>query len=147
MLLQGAGVVGPLGIAWFSDRVGSRIVILQGTLLISAITTYWLPHQDAVGAILILNLLLYGAFVNAQGSLMQAIIGDFATRDLADAAFSIFYFLGSVSSPLWTLLIGYVMDRYGFGPAFYIAGSTYLAAMIFMLFVKEHTAPPADERP
>ncbi len=147
MLLQGAGVVGPLLIAWLSDRVGYRILILQATLLVSAITTYWLPYHGAVGALLLLNLVLYGAFINAQGSLTQAIIGDFATRELADVAFSIFYFLGSISSPVWTLLIGYIVDHYGFTPAFYVAGSTYFAGMMLMLFVREETTVSPGPRP
>ena len=32
-VLQGAGLIGPLAIAWFSDRLGKRAAITQGTLL------------------------------------------------------------------------------------------------------------------
>jgi dipeptide/tripeptide permease len=86
-------------------------------------------------------LLLYGAFVQARGSLTQTMIGDFATEELTDAAFSIYYFVGFISGPIWTLIIGYVMQHYGFAQAFYVAAGTYIAGMLLLLFVKE--APKA----
>jgi dipeptide/tripeptide permease len=64
-------------------------------------------------------------------------IGDYAAGKLADAAFSIYYFVGFISGPLWTLVTGYVMDRYGFTPAFYVAAATYLAGMVLLFFVKD----------
>jgi dipeptide/tripeptide permease len=35
------------------------------------------------------------------------------------------------------LIIGYVMQHYGFAPAFYIAAGTYIAGMVLLTFVKE----------
>ena len=64
-------------------------------------------------------------------------IGDFATAELTDAAFSIYYFVGFISGPIWTLIIGYVMQHYGFTQAFYIAATTYIAGMALLWFVKE----------
>lgn len=136
-VLQGAGLVGPLAIGWLSDRFGKRTPMVQLTLLLSAITTVWFVHHSVLGPLFFLNLVLYGAFVQARGSLTQAMIGDFASDELADAAFSIYYFVGFMSGPVWTLITGYIMDRYGFTPAFYVAGSTYLAGMVLLMFVKE----------
>jgi dipeptide/tripeptide permease len=82
-------------------------------------------------------LFLYGAFVQARGALTQTMIGDFATPELTDAAFSIYYFVGFISGPIWTLIIGYVMEHHGFAPAFYIAAGTYIAGMVLLSFVKE----------
>jgi MFS family permease len=137
-LMLGAGLVGPLMIAWFSDRIGKRTLITQGTLLVSAIMTFWLAQHVLLGWFFYLNLFLYGAFVQARGSLTQTMIGDFATPELTDAAFSIYYFVGFISGPIWTLIIGYVMESYGFTPAFYVAGGTYLAGMLLLLLVKEN---------
>jgi dipeptide/tripeptide permease len=86
-------------------------------------------------------LLLYGAFVQARGALTQTMIGDFASPELTDAAFSIYYFVGFISGPIWTLIIGYVMEHYGFTPAFYIAAGTYIAGMLLLWFVKEEPKP------
>ena len=139
-LMLGAGLIGPLTIAWFSDRIGKRTLITQGTLLVSAIMTFWLAQHASLDVLFYLNLILYGAFVQARGSLTQTMIGDFAIPELTDAAFSIYYFVGFISGPIWTLIIGYVMESYGFTPAFYVAGGTYLAGMLLLLLVKEGTA-------
>jgi MFS family permease len=136
-LMQGAGLVGPLAIAWFSDRSGKRRGITQLTLLLSALMTVWLVQHQSLTILFYLNLILYGAFVQARGALTQTMIADFATPELTDAAFSIYYFVGFISGPIWTLIIGYVMQHYGFAPAFYIAAGTYIAGMVLLTFVKE----------
>ena len=136
-LLQGAGLVGPLAIAWVSDRLGRRALVTQMTLLLSAIMTVWLAYQTSLGPLFYLNLILYGSVVEARSSLTQTMIADFARDDLTDAAFSIYYFVGCISGPIWTLIVGYVMQQYGFTPAFYLAASTYLAGMVLLTFVKE----------
>lgn len=136
-LMLGAGLVGPLVIGWLSDRYWKRSSILQITLLLSAVMTVGLVQHAELGPLLFLNLVLYGAFVQSRGSLTQAMIGDYATEELTDAAFSIYYFVGFISGPLWTLLTGYIMDHFGFAPAFYLAASTYLAGMVMLAFVKD----------
>ena len=137
MLIEGAGVVGPLAVGWFSDRVARRALVVQVTLLLSAILTLLLVRHSTVSALFILNLVLYGVFVNSRSTLTQAMIGDFASDEMMDAAFSIYYFVGCISGPIWTLIVGYVMQTYGFTQAFYIAAATYIAGMLLLLFVKE----------
>jgi MFS family permease len=139
-IMQGAGLLGPLAIAWFSDRIGKRTLVTQGALLLSALMTVWLVQHGSVGPLFYLNLILYGAFVQARGALTQTMIGDFATAEITDAAFSVYYFVGFISGPIWTLIIGYVMENYGFTPAFYVAATTYLLGMLLLLFVRDETA-------
>ena len=136
-VLQGAGLVGPLTIAWVSDRLGRRAIITQITLFLSAVMTVWLAYQTSLGPLFYLNLILYGSVVEARGSLTQTMISDFARDDLTDAAFSIYYFVGCISGPIWTLIVGYVMQTYGFTKAFYMAAGTYIAGMLLLTFVKE----------
>jgi hypothetical protein len=38
------------------------------------------------------------------------------------------------------LIIGYMMDHFGFAPAFYVAASTYIAGMLLLTLVKEESA-------
>jgi MFS family permease len=140
-LMQSSGLVGPMAIAWFSDRIGKRTVITQITLLLSAVMTVLLVQHSSLNIFFYVNLLLYGAFVQARGALTQTMIGDFATEELIDAAFSIYYFVGFISGPIWTLIIGYVMQHYGFTQAFYIAAGSYIAGMLLLLFVKEEPKP------
>jgi len=68
-VLQGAGLVGPLAIAWVSDRLGRRAIVTQITLLLSAVMTVWLAYQTSLGPLFYLNLILYGSVVEARGSL------------------------------------------------------------------------------
>jgi len=136
-LMQGAGLIGPLAVAWLSDRVGHRTLITQVSLFVSAVMTFWLVRHDVVGALFYINLILYGAFVQTRGALTQTMIGDFASAELTDAAFSIYYFVGFISGPVWTLIIGYVMEHFGFTTAFHVAGTTYIAGMLLLLLVKE----------
>jgi MFS family permease len=140
-VLQGAGLVGPLAIAWFSDRFARRATVTQITLLLSAMLTVWLAYQTSLGLLFYLNLILYGSVVEARGSLTQTMISDFARDELTDAAFSIYYFVGCISGPIWTLIVGYVMQNYGFTPAFLLAASTYLAGMLLLSFVTEEPQP------
>jgi MFS family permease len=136
-LMQSAGLIGPMAIAWFSDRIGKRTGITQITLFLSAVLTVFLVQHSSLNIFFYVNLLLYGAFVQARGALTQTMIGDFASEELTDAAFSIYYFVGFISGPIWTLIIGYVMQHYGFTQAFYIAAGSYVAGMLLLLFVKE----------
>lgn len=148
-VMQAAGLVGPLAIAWFSDRSGKRRGITQATLLLSALMTVWLVQHDSLSPLFYLNLVLYGAFVQARGALTQTMIGDYATPELTDAAFSIYYFVGFISGPVWTMIIGYVMQTHGFAPAFYIAAGTYIAGMLLLTFVREDAksaAPPPSSK-
>ena len=138
-VLQGAGLVGPLAIAWLSDRLGRRAIVTQITLFLSAVMTVWLAYQTSLGPLFYLNLILYGSVVEARGSLTQTMISDFARDDLTDAAFSIYYFVGCISGPIWTLIVGYVMQTYGFTEAFYVAAGTYIAGMFLLTFVKEES--------
>jgi MFS family permease len=136
-VMTGAGLIGPLLIAWFSDRLGKRTSITQLTLLVSAIMTVWLAQHSELSWLFYVNLILYGSVVQARGSLTQTMIGDFASPELTDAAFSIYYFVGFISGPIWTLIIGYMMEHYGFGPAFYLAAATYIAGMLLLSLVGE----------
>ena len=138
-LMQSGGLIGPMLIAWFSDRHGKRTAITQVTLLLSAIMTVFLVQHTSLTFLFYVNLVLYGAFVQARGALTQTMIGDFATPELTDAAFSIYYFVGFISGPIWTLIIGYVMQHHGFTPAFYVAAGSYLAGMLLLVFVKEES--------
>ena len=61
-----------------------------------------------------LNLILYGSVVEARSSLTQTMISEYAKDGLTDAAFSIYYFVGCISGPIWTLIVGYIMQQHGF---------------------------------
>jgi hypothetical protein len=56
--------------------------------------------------VLFISLLLYGSVTYSRGTQTQAIIGDSATDEDRDAAFSMYFFLGFLSQPFWKLCQG-----------------------------------------
>jgi MFS family permease len=123
---------------WISDRFDRKLVI-QASLLVSALCTLWLAWQESVSAGLFVNLVVYGAAVTSRQTLTQALLADLVGEDLFDAAFSLYYFIGFISIPFWTVITGGVMTTYGFGPAFTVISTSYLLAMSLLVFLH----PPA----
>jgi MFS family permease len=134
--MQIGGIIGAIGLGWLSDRC-SRKWVIQASLLLSALTTWWLAGQDAYLPLLLLNLVLYGGVTGSRNSLTQALVADSLSDADRDAAFSLYFFIGFISSPIWALVTGFVMDAAGFTVAFWVLGASYLAGMALMFLVDE----------
>jgi MFS transporter, FSR family, fosmidomycin resistance protein len=132
--IQVGSLIGPFVWGWISDRFDRKLVI-QASLLMSALCTVWLAWQESVSAGLFINLVMYGAAVTSRQTLTQALLADLVGEDLFDAAFSLYYFIGFVSIPFWTVITGGVMTHYGFGPAFTVISTSYLLAMSLLVFL------------
>ncbi|MGH7870941.1 MAG: MFS transporter [Candidatus Binatia bacterium] len=139
--IQVGSLIGPSVWGWISDRFNRKLVI-QASLLMSAICTLWLAWQEAVSAGLFVNLVVYGAAVTSRQTLTQALLSDLVGEDLFDAAFSLYYFIGFVSIPFWTVITGGVMTMYGFGPAFTVISTSYLLAMGLLVFLRAPAKTP-----
>lgn len=133
--IQVGSLIGPFVWGWISDRFDRKLVI-QASLLMSALCTLWLAWQQEVSAGLFVNLLVYGAAVTSRQTLTQALLADLVGEDLFDAAFSLYYFIGFVSIPFWTVITGGVMTHYGFGPAFTLISTSYLLAMSLLVLLR-----------
>jgi MFS family permease len=133
--IQVGSLIGPFVWGWISDRFNRKLVI-QASLLMSAVCTLWLAWQETVSAGLFANLVVYGAAVTSRQTLTQALLSDLVGEDLFDAAFSLYYFIGFVSIPFWTVITGGVMTMYGFGPAFTVISTSYLLAMGLLVFLR-----------
>jgi MFS family permease len=133
--IQVGSLIGPFVWGWISDRFNRKLVI-QASLLMSALCTLWLARQQTVSAGLFVNLVVYGAAVTSRQTLTQALLADLVGEDLFDAAFSLYYFIGFVSIPFWTVITGGVMTKYGFGPAFTVISTSYLLAMSLLVFLR-----------
>jgi MFS family permease len=133
--IQVGSLLGPVVWGWISDRFDRKLVI-QASLLMSALCTLWLAWQHEVSAGLFVNLVVYGAAVTSRQTLTQALLSDLVGEDLFDAAFSLYYFIGFVSIPFWTVITGGVMTVYGFGPAFSVISSSYLLAMSLLVLLR-----------
>jgi MFS family permease len=135
-LLQVAGLVGPLIWGWASDRV-SRVGTMQLSLLFSSLSTVWLGWESSVSASLLASLTFYGLAVHSRQTLTQALLTDIVEERVIDAAFSLYYTIGFLSGPFWTILTGWMMQRFGFGYAFSVIGSSYLLGMVLLLFLRD----------
>jgi MFS family permease len=142
---QFAGLVGPIAIAYLFDRYNQKVILIS-SLALSSFATAWLLFQHELGAALIVNVLLYGSMTYARGTLTQAIVAESARPEELDVAFSLYFFIGFISGPVWTLLVGmliahFVNTEYGYGPAFILVSLTYILAMPLVLMMK---AKPKD---
>lgn len=138
--MQFAGLVGPLAAGVLFDRYNQKLILLV-SLAISCVATVWLLFHHEIGLALFINLFLYGSMTYTRGSLTQAMVAEAAGPERLDTAFSLFFFIGFISGPFWTLVFGaliatFMNTEYGFAPAFILAGCTYLAAMVLVAFVK-----------
>ena len=133
--IQVGSLIGPFIWGWISDRFDRKLVI-QASLLMSALCTLWLAWQRDVSAGLFVNLVVYGAAVTSRQTLTQALLADLVGEDLFDAAFSLYYFIGFISIPFWTVITGGVMTHYGFGPAFTVISTSYLLAMSLLVLLR-----------
>ncbi len=140
--IQIGSLIGPFVWGWVSDRLNRKLVI-QASLLVSALSTLWLAWQQEVSPSLFANLVIYGAAVTSRQTLTQALLSDLVGEDLFDAAFSLYYFIGFVSIPFWTVITGGVMTRFGFGPAFSVISISYLMAMSLLMLLR---MPQRDPR-
>ena len=140
--IQVGSLIGPFVWGWISDRFDRKLVI-QASLLMSALCTLWLAWQQHISTGLFVNLVIYGAAVTSRQTLTQALLADLVGEELFDAAFSLYYFIGFVSIPFWTLITGGVMTNYGFGPAFTVISTSYLLAMSLLVLLR---APAKAQR-
>ena len=99
--IQVGSLIGPFVWGWISDRFDRKLVI-QASLLMSALCTLWLAWQQHISTGLFVNLVIYGAAVTSRQTLTQALLADLVGEELFDAAFSLYYFIGFVSIPFWT---------------------------------------------
>jgi MFS family permease len=145
-LIQVGGLLGPMAWGWISDRY-HRTRTLQASLLLSALSTVWLSLQEHTTFALFANLILYGAVVTSRQTLTQALLTDVADEEILDAAFSLYYCIGFIMSPFWTLFAGWLMSTSGFRTTFGIISCSYLLGMTLLLFFREPVKKLSPLRP
>ncbi len=134
-LTQIGGMIGPLGIGWLSDMLPRKLV-LQASLLASAISTVWLGHQFALTFLLLVNLFLQGAVTFSRQTITQAMVIDYTDERYHDAAFSLYYTIGFISGPAWNLAMGMLMQTLGFTSATHVMAASYLLGMLLLIPVR-----------
>ncbi|MGC5248532.1 MFS transporter [Gordonia sp. DT219] len=123
----------------FSDRYGRRPVMLPG-LVIMAVATALLGFSPNVAVALALSVVAgvgSGLFAPTHQAALADVLGTRQQGGSALAAYGMSSDLGAIGGPV---IVGYVADAVGFGPAFVLTAAVAAVAVVLWLFARE-TAP------
>lgn len=129
------GIVGPVAVGWLADRM-SRKYIAQFTLLAAAVFNFSVIFYPSANWFLVAHLAMAGVFIWARGPLIETLFTQATDKASLDTLLSIYYTVTFVSGPIWTLVTGVVIDKFGLFPAFIVMAASYLLGMFFLAFVK-----------
>ncbi|HVB26209.1 MAG TPA: MFS transporter [Ktedonobacteraceae bacterium] len=139
ILLIGS-VLGPLLGGRLSDRLGRRLMlyIFYGGSAVTTILFVFLAGPGMPVWLIPVSLLLMGFAVYAESPLLQAYLADSATPAMRDNAFGLYFALAFGVGSIWSGLLGWMIDRFGFGAAFWTMAATYvIAGLLLTLLPRE----------
>jgi MFS family permease len=128
-VMMAGSVIGPLLAGPISDRVGRKPILLIDYVL-ACVCYVGLLMVGANTWTLIAVLIITGIAVYSEGSIMQTALADVADKTSMDMLFGLYFTIGAVIGAPWALLLGLMVDHYGFPAAFAtMAGSQVLAGL------------------
>ena len=139
ILLIGS-VLGPLLGGRLSDRLGRRLMlyIFYGGSAVTTILFVFLAGPGMPVWLIPVSLLLMGFAVYAESPLLQAYLADSATPAMRDNAFGLYFALAFGVGSIWSGILGWMIDRFGFGAAFWTMAATYvIAGLLLTLLPRE----------
>jgi len=135
------GALGPLSMGWFSDRT-SALLATRLNLLFSAVFISLILVPSAPGVPLVVFVFLAGFFIASRTTLLQTLLIQGGAKDARiDTQLSLYFTIGAVSGPVWTLLVGLLVDRFGMAVAISTMAASYLLGMLILSFIRldQHT--------
>ena len=141
-LMMVGSVVGPMFAGFLSDRIGTRRPLLITTYLASTVATLTLIHLGHHPWLLPVILFVIGVVVYAEAPILQSLALDTTEGASPDALFGLYYTFGFISAAIWSVIMGAIVDAFGFFPAFYIMAFSYAqaATWIWRLRLARQTA-------
>jgi MFS family permease len=138
LLLLGS-VLGPLLGGRLSDRLGRRrlLFFFYGA---SSLALLLFPVLNVPGRplwLVPLTLVLMGFVIYAESPLLQAYLADTASPAMRDAAFGLYFSLAFGVGSIWSAVLGWMIDHYGFGAAFWTMAISFLVAGALLLFIRD----------
>ncbi|MEM3589942.1 MAG: MFS transporter [Candidatus Bathyarchaeia archaeon] len=130
-IMFAAGFFSPPLLGHISDRLGRRAIVA----LISAISALSISLMAARldAALTIANLIVVGFTIYSSSSPIQALLAEVVAPELMDLCFGVFFTLDFLAGNVAPLLLGFVIDAWGFEPAFHtIAILTALSALTIL---------------
>jgi MFS family permease len=134
-------VVGPMLAGHLSDQFGRKPLIV-GSLMGASIATIALilagsTMPGVVGALILLGFTVYN-----ESPLMQTFLSDHTKRDNRDAAFAVFYVLTYAAGAAWAVVLGVLVNRFGFEAAFLSMIASYVLSSLVTLRIKAPATAP-----
>jgi MFS transporter, FSR family, fosmidomycin resistance protein len=131
-ILMAGSVIGPLVAGPLSDRLGRKPVLL-GDYVVACLCFAGLMSVGGASWALPFVLALTGIAAYSEGALMQTALADVADKTSMDMLFGLYFTVGSLIGAPWAVLIGALVDSYGFGAAFAaMAASQVVAALVLL---------------
>ena len=138
LLLVGA-VVGPIIAGILSDRFGRRRTLVA-YYLASAVGIVAFVLAGANLLLLVPLLLPFGTAVFSESPVLQAYLADRATGPIRDMAFAVYFTFAFGIGAFWAFVVGSVAATFGYPVAFGLMASSYIAAAILLVAVRENNS-------
>jgi FSR family fosmidomycin resistance protein-like MFS transporter len=138
LLLIGS-VLGPLLGGRLSDRLGRRkmLFFFYGASCLTILLFLFLAAPSRPLWLVPLSLILMGFAIYAESPLLQAYLADTASPMMRDTAFGLYFTLAFGIGSLWSAILGWVIDHYGFGAAFWTMALSFLAAGLLLFLIRD----------
>lgn len=145
LLLVGS-VVGPVVAGYLSDRYGRRDVAILYYILSAAGVLLFVAAGADLG-LLTIALVPFGMAVFSESPTLQAILADVTPPDDRGAAFSLYFAITFGVGALWALVIGALIEVWGFGPGFLVIAGSYVVAALVMATMSAESSARLDAGP
>lgn len=146
VLLFGS-VPGPVIAGWLSDRLGRKPLII-GAYVGGAAALVLFVVAGSNLALLWLAVALLGTFNFVESPQLQALLSDVTAPALRDASFALYFTLAFVSSSLWVVLYGVIIDilgdPVGLPLSFAIMATAFVVAALIILPIRLDPAREAE---
>lgn len=137
-------VVGPVLAGFVSDRLGARKPLLLAVYAASTLATLGLLYPGpGASALLPLVLFVLGCVVYAESPLLQSVTADATEDQNPDMVFGFYHTIGFGAGAVWAVVIGALVEAFGFQAALVVMAASHAAAALWILPLRAAPSRPA----
>lgn len=122
-------IAGPVAVGQVADRLGRRRVLVAIYLVGAASVAAFVFVGSGLLALAVVGALV-GIFAYAESPLLQAVFSEGAHGAEEQGAFGLFFAVSYGIGSLWTILLGAIIDSYGFRWAFLLMATSFVLAAV-----------------